>query len=121
MSTRAGNGDDRTTNRIEMRAEGRESLKTYEVVIEVMGRKTREGSKDARRRATPRSNQQLQQLLEPTPQRDRRIMLRTINRAHGREARDRIGGGEGEAKKRKKSEKSCRLDVGNGGDLIERK
>ena len=45
MSTRAGNGDDRTTNRIEMRAEGRESLKTYEVVIEVMGRKTREGGR----------------------------------------------------------------------------
>ena len=30
---------------------------------------------------------------------------------------DRIGQGGGEAKKRKKPHKSCRRDVGNGGDL----
>ena len=42
-------------------------------------------------------------------------MLRT--RAQGREARDRIGEGGGEAKKRKKPHKSCRRDVGNGGDM----
>ena len=38
-------------------------------------------------------------------------------RAQGREARDRIGEGGGEAKKCKKSLKSCRRDVGSGRDL----
>ena len=56
----------------------------------------RGGSQDAR---TPTSNQQPQP-QDPTPQRDRRIMLK--NRAQGREARYRIGEGGGEAKKRKK-------------------
>ena len=37
-------------------------------------------------------------------------------RAQGREARDRIGEGGEEAKKRKKPQKSCRRDVGNRGE-----
>ena len=61
------------------------------------------------------SNQQPQP-QNPMPQQDRRIMLRT--RAQGREARDRIGEGGGEAKERKKnSKKGYRKDVGNGGNL----
>ena len=43
------------------------------------------------------------------------IMLRTG--AQGREARDKIGEGGREAKKRKNSHKSCRRDVGNGAAL----
>ena len=46
------------------------------------------------------------------PQRGRRIMQKA--RAQGREARDRIGEGGREAKKRKKSQKSYRRDVGKG-------
>ena len=53
----------------------------------------RGGSEDSRRRATPTSNQQPQP-QDPTPKRDRRIILRT--RAQGREARARIGEGGGE-------------------------
>ena len=43
------------------------------------------------KRATPTSNLQ-PQLQDPTPQRDRYIMLMT--RAYGRDARDRIGDGQ---------------------------
>ena len=74
----------------------------------------RGGSEDTRRRATPTNNQQAQP-QDPTPQRDRRIMLRTT--ARGREARNKIREGGREAKKRKKPNKSCRCDVGNGVDL----
>ena len=42
-------------------------------------------------------------------------MLRT--RGQGREAKDRIGEGGGEAKERKKPHMRCIRDVGNGGDL----
>ena len=68
---------------------------------------------DARRRATPKSNEQPQP-QDPTPQRDHCIMLKT--RAQGQAARDRIGKGEGEAGRRNKPDKSCRRDVRNGGD-----
>ena len=68
-------------------------------------------SEDARRRATPTSDQQPQS-QDPSTQRDRRNILRA--RAQGREARDRIGEDGGEAKKRKKPHKSCRRDVGRG-------
>ena len=45
-------------------------------------------------------------------------MPRTINRSQGREVRDRIGEGVGEAKKRNKPFKeSYRRDVENGGRL----
>ena len=57
------------------------------------------GLKDAREGATPTSNQQSQS-QDATPQQGRRIMRRT--RAQGREVRDRIGKGGGEAKERKK-------------------
>ena len=43
-----------------------------------------------------------------------RIMLET---AQGREAKDSIGEGGGQAKKCKKHHKSCRRDVRNGGNL----
>ena len=46
---------------------------------------------------------------------DSHTMRRT--RAHGREARDTIGETRGEAKKRKKPQKSYKRDVENGGDL----
>ena len=46
---------------------------------------------------------------------NRRITRRT--RAQEREARDRIGEGGGEAKKRKKPQEIDRRDVENGGDL----
>ena len=62
----------------------------------------------------PMNNQQ-PQLQDPTPQRDRRIMLRT--RVQGRETWDRIGESEGGAKKRTKPDNRCRRGVGNGGDL----
>ena len=87
-----------------MRVEGIKRLGTCEVAIEV-GRKTRE------RRATPTSN------LQPQPrgttlQQDRRIMLRTINRGQGREAREMIYMGgrrrDGEAQK---TNKSCTVDA----------
>ena len=45
----------------------------------------------------------------------RRIMCRT--KAQGRQVRDSIWEGGGEAYTRKKSHKSCRRDVGNGRDL----
>ena len=75
MSTRVGMGagtgagaGEITGTRIETRMEEGESpLGTYEVVIEVIG------LEDARRRATPTSNQQPQS-QDPTPQRDRRII-----------------------------------------------
>ena len=51
----------------------------------------------------------------PAPQRDRRIILRP--RAQGREARNRIGQGGGDAKKSKQLHKSGRRHVENGGDL----
>ena len=41
-------------------------------------------------------------------------------RAQGREARDRVGEGGGEAMKRKKPQNSYRRDVENEGDLSER-
>ena len=44
-----------------------------------------------------------------------------ITRAQGREARDRIGEKVGEAKERKKPQTIRRHDVGNGGDLGERR
>ena len=44
-------------------------------------------------------------------------MLRTINRARGREAMDTIGKGGKEAKKRKEPQGSCRRYVGNGGGM----
>ena len=50
----------------------------------------------------PTSNQR-PQLKGRTPQRDRRIMRRAT--AQGREARDRIGEGGGEAKTRRKPQK----------------
>ena len=56
----------------------------------------RGGSEDARRGATPTSNQQLQP-QNPMPQRDRRIISRT--RGQGKKARDRIGEGGGEGEK----------------------
>ena len=62
---------------------------------------------------TPTSNQQPQP-QDPTSQRERRIMRRV--RAQGRQARDRIGEGGGEAKKRKQPMKNYRRDVENGGD-----
>ena len=46
---------------------------------------------------------------------DSRMMLRT--RVQGREARGRIGEGGRETKNRQKLHKSCKRDVGNGGDL----
>ena len=101
VGTGAGTGAEagaRTRTRIEMRVESG----------------TRGGSEDARERATPTSNRQPQP-QDPTSRRDRCIMLKI--RAQGREARDRIGEGSGEAKKRRKPQKSCRRDVENGGDL----
>ena len=80
-----------TRTRIEMKVEVRDSLGTNEVAIDE-GRKTRGG-------ATPASNQR-PQWQDPTPQQDRRTMQRT--RSQGREARDRIREGRGEAMKRKK-------------------
>ena len=74
----------------------------------------RGGLEDARRQATPTSNQQPHP-QDPMPQRDRRIMPKT--RAQGREARDGIGEGRGEVKKRNKPPKNCRRNVKNGGDL----
>ena len=103
ISTRAGMGA-----RIEMRVERRENPGSYEVVIEV-DRRTQGGPE-----ATPTSNQQPQP-QDPMPQRDRRIMRRT--RAQGREAKEEIGEGRGEAKKRKKPQRSCRRVVGNVLDL----
>ena len=58
------------------------------------------GPEDDRGGGTPTSNQQ-QQPQDPTPQRDRRITLRT--RAQGRDARYSAGGGGGETKKSKKN------------------
>ena len=60
------------------------------------------GSEDAREQgATPMTSNQQLQAQDPTPQRDRGIMPRTINRAQGWEVRDRIGeGGGGERKRR---------------------
>ena len=60
---------------------------------EVGGGEREPGSEDARRRVTRTSNRQPQP-QGPTPQRDRRILLRT--RAQRREARDRIGRRRGE-------------------------
>ena len=82
--------------RIEMRVEGRES----------QGRNTR----DCGRRERVTSNQQPQPQYS-TPQRDRRIMLRT--RAQGRGARNRIENGGGEVKERKKPQRSCRCHLRN--------
>ena len=82
--------------RIEMRVEGRESP----------GRNTR----DCGRRERVTSNQQPQPQYS-TPQRDRRIMLRT--RAQGRGARNRIEDGGGDVKERKKPHRSCRCHLRN--------
>ena len=69
---------------------------------------------DARGGATPTSNYK-PKLQEPTPQLDRRIMQWI--RSQGREARDMIGKGGGEAKERKKPQKRFRRVVEKGGDL----
>ena len=81
---------------IEMRVEGRESP----------GRTTR----DCGRRERVTSNQQPQPQYS-TPQRDRRIMLRT--RAQGRGARNRIEDDGGEVKERKKPQRRCRCHLRN--------
>ena len=96
MGARTGAG---TRSRIDMNVEGKESLGTFKVVIEV-GWKTREGK---RRQRVASSD---------TPQRGRRIMRRT--RAQRREARDKIGDGGVKAKQRKIFQKSYRRDVENG-------
>ena len=70
----------------------------------------RGGSEGARRGATSTRNQQPQS-QDPTPQRNRCIMRKT--RAQRREARDRIGKGGNEAKKREKPQKSYRRNVEN--------
>ena len=65
------------------------------------------------------SNQEPQSLLiDPTPQRDHRIIQTTI--AQGREARERVREGGRQVKKRNKSQKSYRCDVEYGGDSGER-
>ena len=78
----------------------------------------RDGLEDARRGATPTNNQQPQP-QDPTPQLDRHIMRRT--RAQGREPWGRNGEGGGEAKKRKKPQKSCWRHLKNGEDLSGRR
>ena len=100
--------------RIDRRMEGKESLGTYEVVIE-MGWKTREVG-DANESTTA-------PIPSPTTQRGRRTMRRT--KAHGRrtraprqdEARDRIGEKRGEGRKCNTSQKSYRCDVEKEVDL----
>ena len=73
------------------------------------------GSEYARRWATRRNNKQSQP-QDPTPQQDRRIMLR-IN-GQGWEAKGMIGEDKRDAKKRKKPERRrCIRNVGNRGDL----
>ena len=78
------------------------------------GTGNRGGSDDVRGGPTLTSNPQPEP-QDPAPQRHRRIMRRT--RAQGRETRDRVGEGGSEAKKRTKSHKRYRRDVGNWGDL----
>ena len=77
---------------------------------------SRGGAEDAREGMipTPTSNQQSQP-QDPTPQRDRRIVRRTINRAYcpgtRGEGRDRGGQRRGEAKKHKKPQKTRITDA----------
>ena len=71
-------------------------------------------SEDAKRRATPTTNQQPQP-QDPTHQRFHCTMLRV--RAQGWKERNIIGQGGEEAQNCKKQHKSCRRSVGNGGDL----
>ena len=76
------------------------------------GGEKKPGSEDAKRRATPTSNQQPQP-QDPTPQQDGRIILKT--RAQGREGQD--WGGRRRGEEAQKKQRNCRRDVGNGGDL----
>ena len=64
-----------------------------------------EGRESAKGGLTPTSNQQPQP-QDLKPERDHRIMRRTIDRAEVRVAMDRIGEGGGGAKKRKKTQRS---------------
>ena len=85
--------------------EGRARMGTFEVVlevievIEVLGSED-EGGGGRRQRVISNHSRKIRR-----SQRDHRIMLRTINRAQRREARDRVGEGGGEAKKRNKPQK----------------
>ena len=97
----------RTGTKIERRVEGRESLGTFIVVVEV-------GRKDVKGGATPTSSQQPQP-QDPTP---------PARPSH--HAKDQSPGtGLGRAKERriseKKNEDSFRRDVGNQGDLGRRR
>ena len=65
----------------------------------------RGGSEEARRRATPASNEQPQP-KNTTPQRDRRIMLRTRAQGQEGEGHDRGEGGK-ETKKRKEPQREA--------------
>ena len=76
-------------------------VKKMGTIIYEGGGEREPASEDARRWATRTSNLKPQP-QDPTLQRDHRIILRTINRVQGRKARDRIGEGGGEAKKRMK-------------------
>ena len=76
----------------------------------------RGGSEAARRRITQTSNQQPQP-QNPMPQRDHRIILTA--RSQEREARDRVGKGGEEGKKRKKPHKSLGAMRETGGTWAE--
>ena len=97
----------RTGTIIEIRVESRESVGTYDVVIEVV-RKTQKRGRRQRRKQHPQSQ-------DPMFQRNRRVMLRT--RASAREARNRIEEGGRKVEKRKKLQRSFRRDVGSEGGL----
>ena len=99
MGTRMRAG---SQTRVEQIMDGRESL----------GSGNRGGSEAAREGATSISNQPPQS-QDPTPQRNRPVTRKT--RDQGREARNGIGKGGGEAKKRKKPQESCRSFVKSGG------
>ena len=73
---------------------------------------------DARRRATPTSNQQPQAARPDVPARPSHHAIRTIRTiAQGREARDRIAEGGGGVKKRKKPPHELKTRCGKWGRL----